>query len=309
MSDIPVLIDGASCTLQAGETLLDAALRQGLRIPFSCRGGSCGSCLLRSVEGEPPAAAQRGLSPELQARGYLLACLCRPDAPLSLSRPDPRDLATACRLLQVEARGDYLLLRFETARRLPLQPGQRLLLAADNDSPEPELQVSEVEFSTRFVEALIRADADLPPWLIGAQAGQAFAVLGPLDAPAAESETAPPPTDPALWQELDAGRMVRVVLADFYARLYQDPQLAPFFEGVTRERAIDKQYSFLQQLMSGERVYFGDRPRNAHHWMVISDALFDHRQALIAAGTRVRYHLRLGKLACPACSGVSGATR
>jgi hypothetical protein len=36
------------------------------------------------------------------------------------------------------------------------------------------------------------------------------------------------------------------------------------------------------QIFTGENVYFGDRPRNAHHWMVISDELFDYREDLLA---------------------------
>ncbi len=62
--------------------------------------------------------------------------------------------------------------------------------------------------------------------------------------------------------------------------MFEDPRLAPFFHGVTRERVVDKSYSFLAEIFSGERLYFGDRPRNAHHWMVISDELFDHRERL-----------------------------
>jgi len=35
--------------------------------------------------------------------------------------------------------------------------------------------------------------------------------------------------------------------------------------------------------MTGQKHYFGERLRNAHHWMVISDRLMDHRQALMRA--------------------------
>ena len=80
------------------------------------------------------------------------------------------------------------------------------------------------------------------------------------------------------------------VLKDFYSRVYRDERLAPFFHGVTMQRAIEKQYSFLRDLFAGTRDYFGDRPRNAHHWMVISEELFDHREALMEACLR-RYGL------------------
>ena len=53
-------------------------------------------------------------------------------------------------------------------------------------------------------------------------------------------------------------------------RSTRTPEMKPFFHGVTQQRAADKQYAFLKQLMTGEKAYFGDRPRNAHHRMVIT---------------------------------------
>lgn len=87
--------------------------------------------------------------------------------------------------------------------------------------------------------------------------------------------------DPELWSALDEGRLLRQILEDFYGRVYEDERLAPFFEGVTRDHAVGKQYSFLMDIFTGQRVYFGHRPRNAHHWMVISDDLFDYREDLL----------------------------
>lgn len=87
--------------------------------------------------------------------------------------------------------------------------------------------------------------------------------------------------DPEMWQALEEGILLNRILEDFYSRVFEDERLAPFFHGVTKQRAIEKQFLFLRQLFSGEKVYFGDRPRNAHHWMVISDELFDYREALM----------------------------
>lgn len=87
--------------------------------------------------------------------------------------------------------------------------------------------------------------------------------------------------DAEMWQALDHGRKLTEILRDFYKRVYADPALSVFFEGVTQERAVEKQYSFLRSIFTGERCYFGEHPKNAHHWMVISNALFDHREALM----------------------------
>lgn len=95
--------------------------------------------------------------------------------------------------------------------------------------------------------------------------------------------TAPAGTvaDVEMWSALRGGELLHEILADFYTRVYADPQLSPYFAGVTKQRLIEKQFLFLRQYFTGEKVYFGDRPRNAHHWMVISNELFDHREALM----------------------------
>lgn len=102
--------------------------------------------------------------------------------------------------------------------------------------------------------------------------------------PARRLEDVPP--NPALWEALERGPLLRAILTDFYGQVYADPALAPFFAHTTMEWAIDHQFAFLAQAFGGERLFFGDRPRNAHHWMVISDALFDYREALMAATLR-----------------------
>ncbi len=86
--------------------------------------------------------------------------------------------------------------------------------------------------------------------------------------------------DPELWNALEQGSGLRAILEDFYARAFQDPRLSPFFQHVTKQRAIDKQFSFTADLINGTKNYFGLGPFNAHHWMVISDDLFDHRERL-----------------------------
>jgi len=85
-----------------------------------------------------------------------------------------------------------------------------------------------------------------------------------------------------MWAALDDGRLLRPILEDFYSRVYADPLLLPFFHGITKQRSVEKVHSFLQQVFTGNKTYFGDRPRNAHHWMVISNELFDYREGLMA---------------------------
>lgn len=95
-----------------------------------------------------------------------------------------------------------------------------------------------------------------------------------------------PPPDPVLWKALGEGELLMAVLRDFYSRVFQDPRLSSFFEGVTKQRSIEKQYLFTRQILTGEKIYFGERPRNAHHWMVISDELFDYRSEIMVTCLR-----------------------
>jgi hypothetical protein len=37
----------------------------------------------------------------------------------------------------------------------------------------------------------------------------------------------------------------------------------------------------MKRCLLGEDVFFGNRPRNTHHWMVISDELMDYRKSLM----------------------------
>ncbi|HRQ63547.1 MAG TPA: FAD-binding oxidoreductase [Xanthomonadaceae bacterium] len=92
--------------------------------------------------------------------------------------------------------------------------------------------------------------------------------------------------DPELWAALDEGPVLTRILDAFYARVFEDARLAPFFHGVSRARAVQKQYEFLADVISGQRAYFGLNPFNAHHWMVISDELFDYRETMFESVLR-----------------------
>ena len=59
-----------------GQSLLDAALAASLNLPHSCKGGNCGSCRARLLEGEIyyPNGTPLGISPAEAAEGYVLLC-------------------------------------------------------------------------------------------------------------------------------------------------------------------------------------------------------------------------------------------
>lgn len=72
------LPSGAEVIVRPGETLLEAASRAGLALPFSCREGICGTCRLRKLSGEVQMDDNGGLFDDEIAAGDILACCARP---------------------------------------------------------------------------------------------------------------------------------------------------------------------------------------------------------------------------------------
>lgn len=278
-----ILYQGKEYQCKDDETILDALLRQGVEIPFSCRNGICHVCMHRAENGPVPPEAQKSLTPAQREDNLFLPCKCKPQA---------------------------------------------------------DMRIAPVSGGVKQVAKSKGCQVQLP--------------------------------DPEMWAALDEGRLLNTIFKDFYSLVFEDDRLAPFFHGVTQQRAMEKQVLFMRQLFSGEKVYFGDRPRNAHHWMVISDELFDYREELMVdclrrhglpehlverwrevennfrgdivkdrqwnrkmgdvelpvdgygetvleigslcdgcgeevdAGVNVRYHLRLGSIYCPSCMDSHG---
>lgn len=67
---------GHEFTLDANESLLDAALNQGLNLPYGCRNGACGSCVAQLLSGEVDYGdrAVLGLSDSDREAGKILCC-------------------------------------------------------------------------------------------------------------------------------------------------------------------------------------------------------------------------------------------
>lgn len=61
-------------TWPATEPLLNALLRQGIDVPFSCRAGICSACQCRVVTGQARMSSDLGLSDEEKDAGLSLAC-------------------------------------------------------------------------------------------------------------------------------------------------------------------------------------------------------------------------------------------
>jgi ring-1,2-phenylacetyl-CoA epoxidase subunit PaaE len=79
-AQVSVLMDGRRRTFtmeQDAETVLDAAARAGIELPFSCRAGVCSTCRTRVVSGTVQMAQNYALEDWELAQGYVLACQAR----------------------------------------------------------------------------------------------------------------------------------------------------------------------------------------------------------------------------------------
>ncbi|WP_432207700.1 2Fe-2S iron-sulfur cluster-binding protein [Cupriavidus gilardii] len=73
------------------QSILEAALRAGIRLPSSCRNGTCRACLCRLASGSIRYRIEwPGLSPDEKDEGYLLPCVACAQSDLEIVAPGAR---------------------------------------------------------------------------------------------------------------------------------------------------------------------------------------------------------------------------
>jgi ring-1,2-phenylacetyl-CoA epoxidase subunit PaaE len=77
---ITVVVDGDQATFEMSQkqTILEAALKQGLDAPYSCQGGICSSCLARVTTGTAEMRKNSILTDGEIAEGLILTCQAHP---------------------------------------------------------------------------------------------------------------------------------------------------------------------------------------------------------------------------------------
>jgi len=83
---VTLVPSGECIEVERNEPILEAALRAGINLPHSCRGGRCGSCRARLVAGRVryPGARPIALSAEEEQDGYVLLCQARAESEVSV---------------------------------------------------------------------------------------------------------------------------------------------------------------------------------------------------------------------------------
>jgi len=114
-----ITINGHGFPARRGELLLDAALSNGIDLPYDCRAGHCGTCCVRLVSGE--VRGGEGSEP-----GIVHACQCRivGDAVIERGRPsDVRTVEGVLSSLRALSR-EVMEVCIRTDRALPYHAGQ-----------------------------------------------------------------------------------------------------------------------------------------------------------------------------------------
>jgi ring-1,2-phenylacetyl-CoA epoxidase subunit PaaE len=75
-----LIIDGKrrDVPVAENESILDAALRAGMDLPFACKGGMCSTCRAKLVEGDARMEVNYSLEPWELSAGFVLTCQARP---------------------------------------------------------------------------------------------------------------------------------------------------------------------------------------------------------------------------------------
>lgn len=84
VAQLRLTLDGITrdVPMAEGETVLEAGLRAGIDVPWSCRGGMCCTCRARVTEGAVTMDQNYSLQPWETEAGFVLTCQSRPRTPV-----------------------------------------------------------------------------------------------------------------------------------------------------------------------------------------------------------------------------------
>ncbi len=199
---------GRSFEVARDETILDAALRHNIGLPYGCRNGKCGSCIARLVAGkvEYPGGSTEAL--ENQAGDACLVCqaVARSDLELQVREVDTvaeiEVRTLPCRVVRIEPLAHDVMrldLKLPEAQRLQFQAGQYLdfilpnghkrafsIANAPHDDDFIQLHIRHVAggefteqvFSTMQEKTILRIEAPLGTFVLREQSERPILLMG-----------------------------------------------------------------------------------------------------------------------------------
>lgn len=133
---------GHTFTANDDETILQAALKAGVGLPYGCRGGRCGACKGKILSGEVRYSDKpKALKPELEQNQYGIFCQAYACSDLSIAVDEVESLeqikimkmpTKVARLEQLSHDVMRVFLKLPDAIRMPFFAGQYLDIIQDN---------------------------------------------------------------------------------------------------------------------------------------------------------------------------------
>lgn len=139
-----VLPSNHSFPIEAEETILEAGLKHGYTLPYSCRDGACGVCKGKVVEGTVDHGKAHALSGAEKAAGVALFCCAKPKSDLTIechevsAVKDIQVKTMPCRVEKMERVADdvmVLKLRLPANERLQFLAGQYIDILLKDQKP------------------------------------------------------------------------------------------------------------------------------------------------------------------------------
>ena len=156
-SETHARVNGKDVLVRADETLLQAALREGIEFPNSCRVGGCGTCKCTVNKGQVQELTDSSyvLSASDLAAGMVLACQSRPKTDIDVT-VELEERASATVVVQERLTHDITRLVLRPDRALKYRPGQYVTVTMDGVTrtysfAAPPRDNGEVEFYIRHM--------------------------------------------------------------------------------------------------------------------------------------------------------------
>lgn len=141
---------------QKNESVLDTLLRENLNIAHGCRQGVCQSCIMRSVDTNPPVVAQRGLQKNQKQQKHFLSCLCLPEENMQIEQVGQSEFKHNLKVLSKQMLNhDTLLLRLLHDEALVFKSGQFINLKS-TDNTVRSYSISNLPNKQSYIELHIR---------------------------------------------------------------------------------------------------------------------------------------------------------
>ncbi len=163
------LLSGSVFDARIGSSLLDAAAKAGIFLPYSCKTGRCSSCKCKVIAGKTKELhPEVGLTEQEKMQGWILSCVRSAETDVTIEADDLGDVVLPtiktlpCRISHIELMASDVLqvkLRLPPTEQFDFLPGQYVDVIGPNGIRR-SYSLANANFSNKLLELHIRAVED-----------------------------------------------------------------------------------------------------------------------------------------------------